>query len=106
MWADPGGGYAILVLLLLGVLGATLAPGGLRNPQRAPQRLLAGTLLVGVALTLLWPSLRARTRGGTPAGTSAASAAGLWVYGLDSLSLQANGSYSCRGTTCTGFAQR
>jgi hypothetical protein len=36
MWADPGGGYAMLILLVFGVIGATLAPNGLRNRKRAP----------------------------------------------------------------------
>jgi hypothetical protein len=106
MWADPGGGYAILGLLLLGVLGATLAPGGLRNRRRAPQRLLAAALLVGVAMTLLWPSVRARARSRVSGAASVSSVAGLWVYGVDSLSLNSNGSYSCRGAACIGFTPR
>jgi hypothetical protein len=105
MWADPSGGYAILVLLLLGVLGATLAPGGLRNRQRAPQRLLAAALLVGAALTLLWPSLRGRVARERPVATGGTRVAGLWVYGVDTLSLDTNGTYSCRGAACAGFAQ-
>ena len=106
MWADPGGGYAILLLLLLGVLGATLAPGGLRNRQRAPQRLLAAALLVGAALTLLWPSVRDRVLRGRATPRAETPVAGLWTYDVDTLSIDASGSYACRGTACAGFGQR
>ena len=106
MWADPGGGYAILVLLLLGVIGATMAPGGLRNRKRAPQRLLAAALLVGAAMTLLWPSLRAQLLRQRALPRVVSQVAGLWVYGLDTLSIDASGSYTCRGAACTGFTQR
>ena len=105
MWADPGGGYAILILLVLGVLGAALAPGGLRNRQRAPQRIVAAALLIGAALTLLWPSLSARmTSRAATAGTT--SVAGIWVYGVDTLSMDARGTYVCRGAGCVGFGPR
>lgn len=106
MWADPGGGYAILILLVLGVLGATLAPGGLRNRQRAPKRMVAAALLVGAALTLLWPSLRARVVMERPAAARKSDVAGLWLYGVDTLSLARNGSYACRGAACAGFGRR
>ena len=106
MWADPGGGYAILILLLLGVLGATLAPGGLRSRARAPQRLVAAALLVGAALTLLWPSLRARLRPHHSADVDTSRMAGLWTYETDTLSLDRDGRYSCRGAACTGLSSR
>ena len=106
MWADPGGGYAILLLLLLGVLGATLAPGGLRNRQRAPQRLLAAALLVGAASTLLWPSERDRVLRGRATARAETPVAGLWIDDADTLSIDASGSYACRGTACVGFGQR
>ena len=106
MWADPGGGYAILILLVLGVLGAALAPGGLRNRQRAPQRIVAGALLVGAALTLLWPSLRARLLGKRGETRGTASVAGVWTFGVDTLSLDPHGAYVCRGAACAGFGQR
>lgn len=105
MWADPGGGYAILILLVLGVLGAALAPGGLRNRQRAPQRIVAAALLVGAALTLLWPSLRARVIGKRAEAGGTTSAAGVWTYGVDTLSLNGRGDYVCRGAACAGFGQ-
>jgi len=102
----PRGGYAILALLVLGVLGATLAPGGIRNRQRAPQRLLAAALLVGAAMSLLWPSLRSYVvKSGEPV-TSPASPTGVWVYDADTQSLEANGSYACRGVACTGLGPR
>ena len=105
MWAEPGGGYAILLLLLLGAVGATMAPGGLRNRKRAPQRLLAAALLVGAASTLLWPSLRDRLASRRTA-THAATPVGIWIYGVDTLSVDANGSYACGGQACAGFSQR
>jgi hypothetical protein len=104
MWADPGGGYAILLLLVLGVLGAALAPGGLRDRQRAPQRIIAAALLVGLALTLVWPSLRARLAK-RRAVSPGSRVAGLWVDGVDTLSLDPNGSYTCHGAACTGVGQ-
>jgi hypothetical protein len=106
MWADPGGGYAILILLALGALGATLAPGGLCNRQRAPQRLLAAALLLGAALTLLWPSLRARMLRQRTSAAGTANVTGLWIYDVDTLSLNPDGTYTCRGAACAGFAAR
>ena len=55
LWADPRGDYAILALLALGILGAAMAPGGLRDRPRRTRRLLAAAALVGAALSLLWP---------------------------------------------------
>ncbi|CAN5391539.1 hypothetical protein BH09GEM1_BH09GEM1_38540 [soil metagenome] len=106
MWADANGGYAILALLVLGLLGAMLAPGGLRNRRRAPQRIFAAALLAGAAMTLLWPARQARMlrQGATTA--RATPVTGLWVYGADTLLLATDGSYSCRGGSCTGLAQR
>ena len=76
MWADPQGAYAILGLLLLGIIGAAIAPGGLRDRPR-------------------------RTR-----PLSELQLAGSWADGGDTLELHADGAYLCRGTRCTGFGSK
>ena len=59
LWAEPGGAYAILALLVLGALGAMMAPGGWRDRSRLTRRLVAASVLVGAALSLLWPQIAA-----------------------------------------------
>ncbi|MEP6621479.1 MAG: hypothetical protein ABJE47_19285 [bacterium] len=104
LWAEPRGAYAILALLALGALGATLAPGGLRNPRRIAQRLVAGSVLVGAALSLLWPQITGhRTMELDPAIDDVGQLAGKWRDGADTLSLNTDGTYSCHGSRCNGF---
>ena len=107
MWADPQGAYAILGLLLLGIIGAAIAPGGLRDRPRRTRRLIAAAVLVGAALSLLWPQLM--RRGALvvdPVALSALQLAGSWADGGDTLELHADGAYLCRGTRCTGFGSK
>jgi hypothetical protein len=104
LWADPSGAYAILALLVLAVLGATLAPGGLRNRHRTSRRLIAGAVLVGAALSLLWPQLtRRRALEEQPPVPKLSQLAGTWRDGTDTLELRSDGLYRCRGAACTGF---
>jgi len=103
LWAEPRGAYAILVLLVLAVLGAALAPGGLRNRARRSRRLLAGAVLVGAALSLLWPQLERGSALDIQPGTPGDSGVtGLWADGGDTLAFDAAGSYRCRGAFCLG----
>lgn len=50
LWADPRGAYAILALLAFAMLGATMAPGGLRDWPRRSSRIVAGAVRVGALL--------------------------------------------------------
>ena len=107
LWADPRGAYAILALLTLALLGAAIAPGGLLNRARRTRRLIAAAVLVGAALSLLWPQLRRpHALVDNPVVLSAAQLAGAWVDGADTLELRADGAYLCRGQLCTGFGDR
>lgn len=107
MWADPRGAYAILALLLLGILGAAMAPGGLRDKPRRTTRILAAAVLVGAALSLLWPRfVRRPALDVSPVVPAVAQLAGAWTDGPDTLELRADGSYSCRGARCTGFGDK
>ncbi|MEO8620882.1 MAG: hypothetical protein ABI625_07445 [bacterium] len=104
MWADPRGAYAILALLVLAVVGASLAPGGLRNRPRTSRRLIAGAVLVGAALSLLWPQLATRRAlEEPPPSLTLSEFAGTWRDGTDTLVLGSDGVYQCRGMSCTGF---
>jgi hypothetical protein len=103
LWADPRGAYAILALLLLGVLGAAIAPGGLRDKSRRTRRLIAAAVLLGAALTLLWPQFVARPAlDVNPVMPALAQLAGPWSDGPDTLQLRADGTYTCHGVRCTG----
>ena len=107
LWADPRGAYAILALLTLAVLGAAITPGGLLNRARRTRRLIAAAVLVGAALSLLWPQLsRSHALVDNPVVLSAAQLAGAWVDGADTLELRADGAYLCRGQHCMGFGDR
>ncbi len=107
LWAEPRGAYAILLLLVLAVLGAALAPGGLRDRSRNGKRIFAGAVLVGAALSLLWPQLRARPAlSADPAVPSAATVIGAWVDGADTLAIADGGTYQCRGERCLGVGTR
>ena len=107
LWADPQGAYAILALLVLAVLGAAIAPGGLRAHSRRTRRLIAATVLVGAALSLLWPQLTRRPAlVENPAMLSATELAGMWIDGADTLELRADGGYICRGARCTGVGDK
>jgi hypothetical protein len=106
-WFDPSGAYAILALLMLGIIGATMAPGGLRDKPRRATRIVAGAVLVGAALSLLWPQIITRPAlEADPVVPAAAQLAGLWLDGPDSLELRSDGAYACRGTWCTGFGAK
>lgn len=104
LWAEPAGAYAILALLALGAFGATLAPGGWRNRPRRARRLVAVATLLGAALSLLWPQI---TNHGPlvldAQASDVAHVAGTWRDGADTLLLARDGTYTCRGTGCTGF---
>jgi hypothetical protein len=107
LWADPRGAYAILGLLVLAVLGAALAPGGLRNRRRTAPRLVAASVLIGAALSLLWPQLtRRRALEEHPPVPELSELSGRWRDGADTLSLRRDGTYECRGARCTGFGAR
>jgi hypothetical protein len=107
LWADPRGAYAILALLSLAVLGAAIAPGGLRRRRGRGTRVLAATLLLGVSLALLWPQLVTRPALDVhPVVPSVAQLAGTWSDGPDTLALRADGAYTCRGARCTGFGNQ
>lgn len=107
MWFDPRGAYAILALLMLGVIGATMAPGGLRDRPRRTTRIVAGAVLVGAALSLLWPQIVQRpVLEADPVVPEAAQLAGLWLDGPDTLELRSDGAYACRGARCTGFGAK
>jgi hypothetical protein len=104
LWADPHGAYAILALLVLGILGAAIAPGGLRDKPRRTTRIIAAALLLGAALSLLWPQFVTRpVLDVNPAMPAVAQLAGTWNDGPDTLQLRTDGTYSCRGVRCTGF---
>ncbi len=106
-WADPRGAYAILTLLALAVLGAAIAPGGLRRRRGRGTRVLAAALLLGASLSLLWPQLVARPALDVhPVVPAVSQLAGMWSDGPDSLDLRADGAYTCRGARCTGFGQQ
>jgi len=103
-WADPRGAYAILALLSLAVLGAAIAPGGLRRRRGRGTRVLAAMLLAGTSLALLWPQLADRPALDVhPVVPAVAQLAGTWSDGPDTLELRLDGAYTCRGTRCTGF---
>lgn len=105
--ADPRGAYAILALLALAVLGATMAPGGLRDRPRRASRIVAASVLVGAALSFAWPELtRARALDASAASAAAVPLAGTWRDGVDTLRLDGAGSYECRGAKCMGFGAR
>jgi hypothetical protein len=107
MWFEPRGAYAILALLMLGIIGATMAPGGLRDRPRRTTRIVAGAVLVGAALSLLWPEIvRRPALEADPVVPEAAQLAGLWLDGPDTLELRSDGAYVCRGARCTGFGAR
>jgi hypothetical protein len=94
---------ALLLVLALAAYGATLAPGGWRDPARRPARLVAAALLAGAAIALAWPALFAR-RGVDlrPVIRSDADLVGAWREGADTLELRPDGSYRCAGPRCTG----
>jgi hypothetical protein len=107
MWADPRGAYAILALLVLAILGATLAPRGLRDRRRSTRRLVAAAVLFGAALSLLWPQLtRPRALEDHPPLPDLAWMYGTWRDGADTLELSSDGAYRCRAGGCTGFGAR
>ena len=104
LWADPRGAYAILALLSLAVLGAAIAPGGLRRRRGRRTRVAAAALLAATSLALLWPQLADRpVLDVHPVVPSVAELSGRWSDGPDTLDLRADGAYTCRGTRCTGF---
>ncbi|MEO8333422.1 MAG: hypothetical protein ABI664_00520 [bacterium] len=106
LWADPRGAYAILALLSLALVGAAIAPGGLRRRRGRGTRVLAATLLVGASLALVWPRLMARPALDVhPVVPGVAQLAGTWSDGPDTLDLRANGDYRCQGVRCTGFGR-
>ncbi|MES2179586.1 MAG: hypothetical protein V4550_17130 [Gemmatimonadota bacterium] len=106
-WAEPQGAYAILALLSLGVLGATLAPGGWRDRRRRAARIVASSVLVGVALSLVWPRLTVPAVAELDASTLPAERiAGVWRDGVDTLRLAQQGTFECRGVKCSGFGAR
>ena len=103
LWAEPRGAYAILALLALAILGATMAPGGLRDRTRLSTRIVGGTVLLGAALSLLWPQLRHRPALTVdPSVPPPAAVVGAWADGTDTLRFDAGGSYTCAGERCTG----
>ncbi len=107
LWADPRGAYAILGLLALGILGASMAPGGLRDGPRRSRRLIAAAVLVGAALSLLWPHFtRGRALDANPVSAPSTQLAGAWLDGIDTLRLGSDGRYTCNGPRCTGFGAR
>lgn len=107
LWADPRGAYAILTLLSLAVLGAAIAPGGLRRRRGRATRVLAATLLLGASLAMLWPQLVHRPALDVhPVVPAMAQLAGTWSDGPDTLELRSDGSYGCRGTRCTGVGRQ
>ncbi|MEP7001526.1 MAG: hypothetical protein ABI969_13660 [bacterium] len=104
LWADPRGAYAVLALLALALIGATMAPGGLRSRRRGSRRIIATAVLIGVALSLLWPQYtRRRALEEQPPVPNLSQLAGTWRDGTDTLELRSDGLYRCRGTACTGF---
>lgn len=107
LWADPRGAYAILALLALAVLGAAIAPGGLFARRRRASRIVAAAVLVGAALSLVWPQLtRGRALDANPASAATLALAGTWRDGSDTLVLLSDGAYGCAGVRCTGFGAR
>ena len=107
MWADPRGAYAILALLSLALLGAAIAPGGLRRRRGRGTRVVAATLLAAASLALLWPQLAGRPALDVhPVVPGVAQLAGTWSDGPDTLELRTDGGYTCRGARCTGFGSR
>ena len=106
-WADPQGAYAILALLALAVLGAAIAPGGLRNRARGRRRIVAAAVLAGASLSLVWPQLtRPRALDEHPLVDRVETIAGTWRDGTDTLVLAADGMYTCRGARCAGFGMQ
>jgi hypothetical protein len=101
------GAYAILALLALALVGAAMTPGGLRNRSRRSRRLLAGTVLLGAALSLLWPQLRRSSALEVDAGVGDWRAiVGKWSYDGDTVTMEEGGAYRCRGVRCTGMGTR
>ncbi|MEP6732945.1 MAG: hypothetical protein ABJE10_20045 [bacterium] len=107
LWADPHGAYAIMALLVLAVLGAAIAPGGLRDRPRRMRRVVAAALLAGAALSLMWPQLvRKPALVVNPIVPSVAQLSGRWIDGADTLELRTDGAYACGGLKCTGFGAK
>ena len=103
-WAEPRGAYAILALLALGALGATMTPGGWRNRSRRSRRVIAVAVLLGAALSLLWPQFtRERALDLNPGLPNMTQITGTWRDGRDTLVLLRDGTYACRSAQCTGF---
>ena len=91
----------------LAVLGAAIAPGGLRRRRGRGTRVVAATLLAAASLALLWPQLVRRPALDVhPTVPAVAQLAGTWSDGPDTLELRADGAYACRGARCTGFGSR
>jgi hypothetical protein len=106
LWAEPAGAYAILALLALALLGAAMTPGGLRNRARRGRRMLAGAVLFGAALSLLWPQLRKRSAFDAAVIADQRTVMGDWTHGIDTLTMEEGGAYRCRGVQCTGVGSR
>lgn len=107
LWAEPGGAYAIIALLVLALFGAAISPGGLRNRARLSTRLIGAAVLVGAAMSLLWPQLRSGAAFTVePTVPAPFAVVGVWVDGTDTVHFDSLGSYRCSGDNCTGMGTK
>jgi hypothetical protein len=102
---DPFGlAIALLVLLGLALLGATLAPARFGGGKGRRTRIVAAALILGAAIALGWMGRRSWGRVDlTPSLPALAAVAGDWRDGSDSVTFDGMG-YRCRGV-CTGLGQ-
>jgi hypothetical protein len=100
---DPLGlAIALVVILGLALVGATLAPGGRGTRDRWRTRTIAAAVIAGAAIALVWRASRERHGVDlSPKLPALAAVAGDWRDGSDSVTFDGMG-YRCRGV-CTGL---
>ena len=95
---------ALLLLLALAHIGATLAPGRWGERERWRSKVAASVLVGGAAVALMWPDIRYRTSLDLAPRLPGVTVFGEWRDGADTVNFGSNG-YECRGPRCTGLGR-
>ena len=94
---------ALLLLLALAHLGATLAPGRWGPRERWRSKVVASALIGGAALALVWPDVRYQVGLDLAPRLPPITVFGEWRDGADTVNFL-SGRYECRGPRCTGLS--
>jgi hypothetical protein len=101
---SAGLALALLLLLALAHLGATLAPGRWGWREQSRSRMIASAVFVALAVVMTWPGVRRRVGLDLePPLPPVATVHGEWRDGSDTVNF-GSGRYECRGTRCTGMS--